>query len=197
MTYEKLSHPPVLVVLTSTALGLFSLGCGDSSASGAGSGGGGNIILDAGQGGVCISVGAPAEQPDLISGPTFAVDQIRPGDPIEGDIVVDGETRTVTVEAANYWKLDEPPVGTETVQTGGNQTLSFSFPTGPDTLGRFFFRITLCAADCDARRVVFTVVDHPDIPNARNDVYQRIVFEGDTEVSSQSTCLEPDSIAVQ
>jgi len=197
MTYEKLSHPPVLVVLTSTALGLFSLGCGESSAGPGSGGGGGNITLDAGQGGVCISVGPPAEQPDLISGPTFALDQIRPGNPIEGDIVVDGETRTVTVEAANYWKLDEPPVGLETVQTGGNQTLPFSFPTGPGTLGRFFFRITLCAADCDARRVVFTVVENPDNPNTRNDTYQRIVFEGDTEVSSQSTCLEPDSIVVQ
>jgi hypothetical protein len=196
MTYEKLSHPPVLVVLSFTALGLFSLGCGDSSA-GAGGGGGGNITLDAGQGDVCISIGAPAEQPDLISGPTFAVDQISPGDPIEGDIVVDGETRTVTVEAANYWKLDEPPVGLETVQTGGNQTLPFSFPTGLTTLGRFFFRITLCAADCDARRVVFTVVENPDNPITRNDTYQRIVFEGDTEVNSQSTCLEVDSIVLQ
>jgi hypothetical protein len=83
------------------------------------------------------------------------------------------------------------------VQTGGNQTLPFSFPTGLTTLGRFFFRITLCAADCDARRVVFTVVENPDNPITRNDTYQRIVFEGDTEVNSQSTCLEVDSITVQ
>jgi len=103
----------------------------------------------------------------------------------------------VTVEAANIWELDAPPLGSETVQTGGNQTLSFSFPTGPNTRGRFFFRITLCAADCDARRVTFTVVEDPDNPNERNDPYQRIVFEGDTEVDSRSTCLEPSSIVVQ
>jgi hypothetical protein len=194
MTYHQLSHPSVLVVLTSTALTLFSLGCGDSS--GAGGGGGGNIVFDAGPGDVCISVRPPPEDPDLISGPTFP-DQISPGSPIEGDIVVDGETRTATVEVVNFWELDLPPLGSETVQTSGNQTLFFSFPTALSTIGRFFFRIILCAADCDARRVVFTLVEDPDNPNTRNDPYQRIVFEGDTEVESESTCLEPDSIFVQ
>ena len=195
MTYKKLSHPKVLVFLTSAALSLFNLGCGDSS--GAGGAGGTNSIFDAGPGDVCISVNPRPEEPDLISGPTFPLNQISPGSAIEGDIVVDGETRTVTVEAANVWALDAPPVGSETVQTGGNATLSFSFPTDPSTRGRFFFRITLCDADCDARRVVFTMVEDPDNPNVRNDPYQRIVFEGDTEVDSRSTCLDPDSVAVQ
>ena len=195
MTHKKLSHPPVLVVLTSAALSLFSLGCGDSG--GGGSGGGGSIFLDAGQGDVCISVSPPKEEPNLILGPTFSPRIIDPGSPIEGAISVDGETRIVTVEATNIWDLDAPPLGSETVQTGGSPTLSFSFPTGPNTRGRFFFRITLCAADCDARRVVFTVVEDPDNPTERNDPYQRIVFEGDTEVASLSTCLEPDSIVVQ
>jgi hypothetical protein len=195
MTHEKLSHPSLLVVLTSTALGLFNLGCSDSS--GGGSGGGGSIVLDAGRGDVCTSISPPREEPDLTLGPTFSSRQIDPGSPIEAAILVDGETRIVTVEAANIWDLDAPPLGSETVPTGGNQTLSFSFPTGPNTRGRFFFRITLCAADCDAQRVVFTVVEDPDNPNERNDPYQRIVFEGDTEVDSRSSCLEPDSIAVQ
>lgn len=193
MTHEKLSPPSVLVVLTSTALSLFSLGCGGES----GGGGGGNIVLDAGVGDVCISVSPPREEPDLTLGPTFSSSQINPGSPIEGAILVDGETRIVTVEAADFWDLDAPPLGSETVQTGGNQTLPFSFPTGPNTRGRFFFRITLCAADCDAQRVVFTVVEDPDNPNQRNDYYQRIVFEGDNEVDSRSSCVEPDSIAVQ
>ena len=195
MTSEKLCHPPVLVVLTFTTLSLFSLGCGDSSSTDGG--GGGNIVLDAGPGDVCVSVRPLPEDPNLISGPAFSANQINPGSPIEGDIVVDGETRTATVEATNFWELDLPPLGSETVKTGGNETLSFSFPTGSSTRGRFFFRVTLCASDCNARRVVFTLVEDPDNPNVRNDPYQRIVFEGDTEVDSESTCLEPDSIVVQ
>jgi hypothetical protein len=195
MTYEKLYNAPVLVVVTATALGLFSLGCGDSSSGEGGSGG--RIVVDAGPGDVCVSVSPPREEPNLILGPSFSSPQVEPGAPIEGAILVDSETRIATVEATNIWDLDAPPLGSETVQTGGNQTLSFSFPTALDTRGRFFFRITLCAADCDVRRVVFTVVEDPDDPDTRNDPYQRIVFQGDTEVESQSTCLEPDSVGVQ
>jgi hypothetical protein len=145
----------------------------------------------------CIALSPPAEQPGLVLPPFFAEEIVVPGTVIEADVVVDGETRTVIVELADYWDLDEPPIGTERVQTRGNDTLSFAFPTDTAPRGRYFFRITLCADDCALGRVLFTLAPDPDNPNSRSDYYQRLVFEGNTEVRSDATCADADSIVLQ
>lgn len=193
MTSENHTPPLLLTVVASAVLGLSGLGCGDD-----GTAGGGNdvVVLEPVEGNACITRPPAPGDPNLIAGPSFPR-EIGRGMPVEGEVTVDAETRIVTVDLANLWHLDAPPIGSQTVRTDDGGRLSFSFPTNIDTRGRFFFRITLCAADCAARRSVFTVVENPDTPDSRNDPYRRIVFEGDIEVENVGTCLEPDSVVVQ
>ena len=196
MTYKKISNDslPVLCCI-SFALSLFGFGCGNSGSDGSGAGGG--PMFDDGIIQACVEQIPPAEEPNLVLPPFFAEDVVVRGTVIEADVGVDGETRTVTVELADYWDLDEPPIGTERVQTRGNETRSFAFPTNTAPRGRYFFRITLCADDCALGRVLFTLAPDPDNPNTRSDHYQRVVFEGNTEVRSNATCADADSIVVQ
>lgn len=175
-------------------LSLLGTGCADSDGDPGGTGG--TIVITT-TGDTCTVVLPPEDEPNLIAGPVFGPNEISPGMPVEGEIKVDGDTRIVTVELTDFWELDDEPIGRQTVETRGNATLFFSFPTYPDTLGRYFFRITLCERDCDESRVVFTLLENPDHPNERNEPYQRIYFEGDEVVRSQPTCHDPDSIVVQ
>lgn len=193
MNLTKLSSSLLPYLLGLLGLGLLGTGCGDSEGDPGGTGG--SIVVIPGN--TCTFVLPPAEEPNLISGPDFGRDEISPGMTVEAEIEVDGDTRIVTVELMDFWELDSVPLGRETVETRGNESLFFSFPTTPDTLGRYFFRITLCKRDCDENRVLFTLLENPDNPNERNEPYQRIYFEGDTELRSEPTCLEPDSIVVQ
>lgn len=196
MTYKKISNDSLRVLCCiSFAFSLFGFGCGDSGSDG--SGAGGSPLMDGGIVQACVALSPPAEQPDLVLPPIFAEEIVTPGTVIEADFTVDGETRTAIVELADYWDLDEPPIGMERVQTGGNDTLSFAFSTDTAPRGRYFFRITLCADDCALGRVLFTLAPDPDNPNTRSDHYQRVVFEGNTEVRSDATCADADSIVVQ
>ena len=194
MSPENLPLPLQASLALLFAMSLLGAGCADSGGDDP-SGTGGNIIVIPGN--TCTFVFPPEEEPTLISGPEFGPNEISPGMPVEAEIAVDKETRVVIVELTDFWELDQPPIGTETVETRGNETLFFSFPTTASTLGRYFFRITLCASDCDESRVVFTLLEDPDNPNQRNEPYQRIYFEGDEELRSEPTCLDPDSIVVQ
>jgi hypothetical protein len=194
MTTKKISNDWLrLLCCIAFALSLFGFGCGDSGSDGAG----GSPTSDAGVIEGCFAIVPPTEEPDLVLPPFFAEDIVVPGTVIEADVRVDGETRTVIVDLADYWDLDDPPSGTEQRQTPGNQTLSFAFPTDTAPRGRYFFRITLCADDCALGRVLFTLAPDPDNPAVRSDYYQRVVFEGNTEVRSAATCLDADSIVMQ
>lgn len=199
MTYAKFSCCSVRwLSVTSMALIVLGYGCGDSGSGGAG----GGPTLDGGVITGCVAAIPLAGEPDLLSPPVFPDAIVVPGTLLEGDVGVDGETREVTVELANYWDLEEPDSGKETKQTGGNQTLSFGFPTGSTRRNRYFFRITLCGNDCAERRAVFTLAPDPDSPPEfdpplRSRYYQRILFEGDDEVRNEATCLDADSVSIQ
>jgi hypothetical protein len=152
-----------------------------------------DIVLDGGLPSSCISRAVPAEEPHLTSNPKFAADALSPilsTLPVEAEVGVDGETRTVRVELRNVLVLDDPPLGTIEEQVGGSQTLSLSFPTEADTEGLFFMEITLCSGECDKRRFVYTFVE--DLP----DTYQRIVFERNTEIEREETCIPIPTVLV-
>lgn len=188
MNCKNRSRQTVLGMIACAASALAGFGCGDSGGSSTDAG---PIVFDGRPVEGCITVVPPEEEPHLLSPPVFPTLVVLPGSNIQAEVRVDGETRVVMVELTNFWDLDAPPLGTETVQTGGNESITFTFATETSTRGRFFFRITLCADDCARSRVVFTQA--PD----HNEPYERIVFEGDLEVRRTNTCFDLDSVAVQ
>lgn len=170
-------------------------GCGSEPDGDSGFGGG--IFIDGEFVSNCTAPVPPEAEPELLAAPSFEAEELPPGSSIEADIEVDAETRTVRVELVDFWQLEQPPLHEVTLETSGDETLFVSLPTDFDTRGRYFFRITLCADDCDASRVLFTIVEDPNDPDRRADPYQRLVYEGDTEIRRTTTCYKPDSVAIQ
>ncbi len=169
--------------------------CGSEPSGDTGFGGG--IFIDGEFVPNCTAPVPPEAEPELLAPPVFGAEELPPGSAIEADIEVDAETRTVRVELVDFWKLERPPLQDVTLATSGDETLLVSLSTDPSTRGRYFFRITLCGEDCEESRVLFTIIEDPDDPDARVDPYQRLVFEGDTEVRRTTTCYKPDSVAIQ
>jgi len=139
-------------------------------------------------------------EPDVIVFPDFAQRSVAPGSDVEFTMLVDDDTRQVQATLMDAWRLQSAnPMGpSETVTqatTGG--ALQFSIPM-PNT-GQYYVDLVLCGSDCTSSRVVYTLNRANAGPDsdAINDPYERIVFNGDTEVSSSFTCRHPASVAVQ
>lgn len=159
-------------------------------------------------GGGCVQPNFPLEQPDLsiFAVPRFLLTTLRaqqsstgqsivdPGDPIEAQITVNSETRKVMVELADAWG-PQRVIDSLEVDTTGNRTIDlFMFSELADR-GRYYMKLTLCGADCDARQVVFDLIECPlqQVTNERcgiNAPYQRTVFEDREVVQVDNTCID-------
>lgn len=200
MTYEtRFAGSLPLVSAAAVALGFAAVGCGSTSD---GTGTGGRFEGDASISG-CIASIFPSEQPAMLNEPRFAQDEVLPRQDIIVELDVDQDTREARIELQDVWNRDNPPLGVATESTTGSTTLTLTFSSGLETRGRYFLYVTLCADDCDSSRVLYTLapeIDDPSNPPANlpiNRPYQRIVFEGDDEISNESTCLDVSSVVIQ
>jgi hypothetical protein len=182
-----LSIPSILALALPVVL---ALGCGDSGATNDGGTGGFNIDLDGGVPMGCVALEVPPEEPHLTGTPSFAEDFVLPTLPVEAQVGVDAETRTMKVELINVFFRDRPPVGTIQEQAGGARTFSLTFPTEADTEGMFVMEVTLCAGDCEEESFVYTF--EGDFP----ETYQRLHFERNTEVGRMETCINIPRVVV-
>lgn len=153
------------------------------------------IMNVGGDGGVqgCVQPNFPADQPDLsvFRQPMFITEDsdgqatADPGDTIEAEITVNGQTRQAFVELKDA-SFDGAPVATAEIETRGSEKLEVLLFTEPSQrFGRFYMKITLCGLDCDDAEVVFDI--NPDV----NSPYERTVFEDGEPVPVQvdSTCI--------
>lgn len=153
------------------------------------------MTFGGGDGGVsgCIQPNFPANQPDLslLQPPEFVTENdngqatARPGNTVEAEITVNGQTRQAFVELKDAW-FDGAPVATAEIDTPGNEKLEVLFFTDVNQrFGRFYMKITLCGLDCDDGEVVFDI--NPDV----NSPYERTVFEDGEPVPVQvdNTCV--------
>lgn len=188
-----------LLCTAALALALAALGCGSSGDS---TGTGGSIDAGGSISG-CVAAVFPAEQPAMLNEPRFEQDVVLPGQDIIVELDVDQDTREARIELRDVWNRDNPPIGLVTEPTSGGTTLTLTFPTELDTRGRYFLHVTLCADDCDASGVLYTLAPEIDDPSNNplnlpiNRPYQRIAFEGDAEISNESTCLDVSSVVIQ
>jgi len=141
----------------------------------------------------CIQPNFPADQPDLsaLQPPRFVTENDNgqatadPGDTIEAEITVNGQTRQAFVELKDAW-FDGAPVATAEIETRGSEKLEvLLFTERSQRFGRFYMKITLCGLDCDDTEVVFDI--NPDV----NSPYERTVFEDGEPVPVQvdRTCV--------
>ena len=139
----------------------------------------------------CVQRGFPDDQPDLfaLDPPRFITDvpngqaAVRPGDPIDARIPVNGATRQVLVELRDVWSPDVLIYATEE-ETSGNTSVPVILFSEPQNLGRFYMKITLCGFDCDAQQVVFDV--NPD----HNTPYERTLIEDGEVTRVDNTCVD-------
>ena len=156
-----------------------------------------DLTGDAGTRG-CIQLPFPSDQPDLdpLHPPRFLLTTssaqnstsgqavVNPGDPVEAEITVDGETRQVLVELKDVWN-ETPALVSEEFDTPGNQTLDvILFSRLEERPSRFYMRITLCGFDCDERQVIYD--KGADI----NENYMRTVIEDGEVVRVDNTCID-------
>lgn len=201
MTYKTtLASSLPLLCTAALALGFAAFGCGSSGDSGTPT----IITIDAGTSiSGCVSVAFPPEQPAIMNEPRFERDVVLPGQDIVVELDVDRDTREARIELQDVWNRENPPLGVATESTGGRTTLALTFPTELDTRGSYFLHVTLCANDCDSSRVLYTLAPEIDDPSNSpsnlpiNRPYQRIVFEGDDEISNEPTCLDVSSVVIQ
>jgi len=180
-----------------TLLGLLTLALAACKSDGGGDGLPVVVVnIGAGDAGVqgCIQPNFPADEPDLsaLQPPKFVTENdngqatAHPGDTVEAEITVNGQTRHAFVELKDAWS-DGAPVATTEIDTPGNQKLEALFFTDLNQrFGRYYMKITLCGLDCDDGEVVFDI--NPDI----NSPYERTVFEDGEPVPVQvdSTCVK-------
>jgi hypothetical protein len=140
-----------------------------------------------------------AGEADILSFPDIPARTLPPGSSVDFTLFVDDNTRQVQATLMDAWRLRERPQGqSETAvmaTTGG--TLQFAIPI--QTTGRYYVDLVLCSGDCNDSRVVYTLNRANAGPgsDAINDPYERILYEGEEEVSTSFTCDNPDSIAIQ
>lgn len=138
----------------------------------------------------CIQRLFPEAEPDMPFAPIFTALEVQPGQDVEGEIVVDAETRKVRIELSNAWD-DVAPIDSQDVETTGDETVPFRFATMDGDQGRYYLRIELCGFNCNQQMVIFGL--DPDI----NSNYERTVVEQNVTVKAESTCIRPTSIYVQ
>ena len=156
--------------------------------------------------GGCIQPVFPSDEPDLslFSPPRFLLTTsqaqqstsgqalVRPGDPIQAEFEVNSATRKAVVELRDAW-APAFVVAREELETMGNEVIGLVFSPEAQTLGRFYMRISLCGADCEATEVVFDIEECPAQPTADcgiNEPYVRSVFEQGELVTSDGTCID-------
>lgn len=174
---------PLVLIIGSLAF-LPMIGCGESTTSDSGGSGGNVIDIDGSVPMGCLALQVPAEEPHLTGEPSFAAMFVTPSLPVEAEVGVDAEARTMKVELQNVFFRDRPPVAAVEEQVNGSRTFALTFPTEVDTEGMFFMEITLCPDNCDEERFVYTF--EGDFP----ETYQRIHFERNTEVGAMETCID-------
>lgn len=173
-----------------------------------------NVIdfTDAGTGGSCIQPSFPSDQPDLplFNPPYFLItDQqsttgqaterfFRDGSgvplpmEIEAQIRVNSPTRLVRLELTSVWD-SRSVLATEDIQTNGNETLQVLIDVAQPSRGRYYMRLTMCGADCDAQQVLFEAQSCDGLPDsqcAHNVPYVRSVIEDNEIVRTDSTCID-------
>ncbi|MGB8224855.1 MAG: hypothetical protein WCF10_19860 [Polyangiales bacterium] len=143
-----------------------------------------------------------AGQPDLLLLPQIDARVVAPGGTVEFTIYVDGDTRLVKATLMDVWRLrDTPRQPSETLQvpTTGNATLNLAIPI--QTTGDYYVDLELCASDCNALHVVYTLnrANAGPLSDAINDPYERIVYENGVETNSTYACenSHPDHVAIQ
>ena len=155
-------------------------------------------FIDGGVGRGCIQPPFPSDQPDLdpFNPPRFLLTTssaqnstsgqavVNPGDPVEAEITVDGETRQVLVELKDVWN-ETPALVSEEFDTPGNQTLDvILFTRLEERPSRYYMRITMCGFDCDERHVIY------DKGTDINENYMRTVVEDGEAVRVDNTCID-------
>ena len=187
MTHDLRSHW-LFMVAAFSASSLLALGCGDD-----GNANTTDIPIGPRPPAGCLAPQVPADEPRLVGGPAFAADFVPPGNVVEAQFAVSGNTRNVEVALTNIWQFGggDPPLATQTAQTRGDETLTLEFATETTTGGRFFLEIALCPDDCADMRYVYTL-DPADI----NTPYIRITFEGDREIERTNTCIQPPTVVI-
>jgi len=188
---SRVRTPLLCFVLAFALSSVVAFGCADGGSSGGSGGSGGSG--SAPDGSVftsCFALQPPPEQPHLSSAPMFASSAVFPTFPVEAEVGVDAETRTMKVQLQDAIFRDDPPAGTVERQVNGAQTFSLTFPTDERTEAFFFMEITLCADDCNEQRFVYTF--EGDFPRT----YERVVFEGNSEVERRETCIEISTVLV-
>ena len=159
-------------------------GCAGGDTSSTGGTGGTFVNIDGSVPMGCLAVQVPAEEPHLTSEPTFAAMFVTPSLPVEAEVGVDADARTMKIELQNVFFRERPPAAAVEEPVNGSRTFALTFPTEVDTEGMFFMEITLCPEDCDEERFVYTF--EGDFP----ETYQRIHFERNTEVGAMETCID-------
>lgn len=157
----------------------------------------------------CTQPSFPDDQPDMspLFPPEFVTEdgqpqrQVRPGQELLADVTVNSQTRKVIVEITDTWTPERVILAQE-VDTSGSETIRFSFLTQNSTATRgfFFMRIMLCGDDCNARQVLFDLVE-PDLQNQTttgiNVDYERTLIEAGQVIQVDQTCIRPFSILIQ
>lgn len=194
MTLSALRYARILVCIPFVGLSLAS--CGDDAGESLP-----QQVINVGEGGDdggargCIQPLFPTDQPDLslLSPPRFLLTgnalqstvgqaQARPGDAIEAEVAVNGETRHVKVELADAWSPQRVQYVLE-MDTPGNEIISLLLLSYEGIFGRFYMRLTLCGFDCDERQVIFDI--DPDV----NAPYVRTVIEKGETLQTDQTCI--------
>ena len=126
----------------------------------------------------------------MLFAPVFEAIAVQPGQNVNVEITVDAETRKVRAELSNAWE-DVPPIGTQDIETLGDEAIPLSFVTADEQQGRYYLQVTLCGMDCNRRMVIFGL--DPDL----NSNYERTVIERTATIKAESTCIRPTSVLVQ
>jgi hypothetical protein len=155
----------------------------------------------------CIQPNFPEEEPDLslFVPPRFLLTTsqaqqstsgqalVRPGDPVMAEITVNAATRQVFVELADVWD-SRRVIATESLTTGGNETVALTMVPSSAARGRYYMKIALCGDDCRDREVVFETQpcddEIPDAECAHNVPYLRTVFLDALAEKTDPTCIE-------
>ena len=96
------------------------------------------------------------------------------------------------IELTSVWDRSEP-IATAELETNGSEALDLIVVPEGAPRGRFYMRLTLCGADCDAQRILFetqSCVDLPDSECAHNVPYVRTVIEDNQIVQTDATCVD-------